>query len=66
MFRLKLLASFELKSTELKVTGLPLWISILLTGVVCTLYTTMGGMKAVIWTDTYKWQNIKDLIKFIS
>lgn len=33
------------------VTGLPLWFTILCTGVVTTLYTTLGGMKAVIWTD---------------
>lgn len=32
-------------------TGLPLEFSILATGVLTTLYTMMGGMKAVIWTD---------------
>lgn len=32
-------------------TGLPLEFSILVTGVLTTLYTMMGGMKAVIWTD---------------
>ena len=32
-------------------TGLPLWFSIICTGAVTTLYTTLGGMKAVIWTD---------------
>jgi SSS family transporter len=32
-------------------TGLPLTLSILLTGVLTTAYTMMGGMKAVIWTD---------------
>ena len=32
-------------------TGLPLWISILATGILTTFYTTLGGMKAVIWTD---------------
>lgn len=32
-------------------TGLPLEFSILATGILTTLYTMMGGMKAVIWTD---------------
>ncbi|HEY1082391.1 MAG TPA: sodium/solute symporter [Prosthecobacter sp.] len=32
-------------------TGLPLQFSILATGVLTTVYTMMGGMKAVIWTD---------------
>jgi sodium-coupled monocarboxylate transporter 8/12 len=34
-----------------QVTGLPLWVSIVLTGALTTFYTTLGGMKAVIWTD---------------
>ena len=33
------------------VTGLPLWFSILAIGLLTTAYTTVGGMKAVIWTD---------------
>ncbi|MEO6808889.1 MAG: sodium/solute symporter, partial [Isosphaeraceae bacterium] len=32
-------------------TGLPLWFTILCTGTLTTFYTTLGGMKAVIWTD---------------
>jgi len=32
-------------------TGLPLWFTIVCTGVLTTFYTTLGGMKAVIWTD---------------
>jgi SSS family transporter len=32
-------------------TGLPLWFTILCTGLLTTVYTTFGGMKAVIWTD---------------
>jgi SSS family transporter len=32
-------------------TGWSLWFSIILMGVVATLYTTMGGIKSVIWTD---------------
>ena len=34
-----------------QVTGLPLWFTILCTGVLTTIYTTFGGMRAVIWTD---------------
>lgn len=34
-----------------KVTGMPLWFTILCTGMVTTVYTMLGGMKAVIWTD---------------
>lgn len=34
------------------VTGINLWGSLVAVGIVCTLYTTLGGMKAVIWTDS--------------
>jgi sodium-coupled monocarboxylate transporter 8/12 len=34
-----------------QVTGIPLWLTIACTGLVTTVYTTLGGMKAVIWTD---------------
>ena len=33
------------------ITGLPLYACILLMGVFTTAYTTLGGIKAVIWTD---------------
>jgi sodium-coupled monocarboxylate transporter 8/12 len=33
------------------VTGLPLWFTISSIAVLTTIYTTLGGMKAVIWTD---------------
>ncbi|XP_029983117.1 solute carrier family 5 member 6 isoform X2 [Sphaeramia orbicularis] len=36
------------------VTGFKLWGVVLATGLVCTLYTTMGGLKAVIWTDVFQ------------
>ncbi|XP_078700496.1 sodium-coupled monocarboxylate transporter 1-like isoform X1 [Branchiostoma floridae x Branchiostoma belcheri] len=36
------------------VTGLNVWISVVSMGVVCTFYTTIGGMKAVIWTDVFQ------------
>ncbi len=35
-----------------EVTGWPFWLSVILTGIAATLYTTLGGMQAVIWTDT--------------
>ncbi|MEZ4826065.1 MAG: hypothetical protein R3C61_07190 [Bacteroidia bacterium] len=33
------------------VTGIPVAISILLMGVLCIIYTTFGGIEAVVWTD---------------
>ncbi|XP_022090148.1 sodium-coupled monocarboxylate transporter 1-like [Acanthaster planci] len=36
------------------VTDVSLWGSVLATGLVCTLYTTVGGMKAVLWTDVFQ------------
>jgi solute:Na+ symporter, SSS family len=35
-----------------EMTGLPLWTIVIGTGCFITLYTTLGGIKAVIWTDT--------------
>lgn len=35
------------------VAGVPLAASIVSTGVVCTLYTTLGGLKAVAWTNAF-------------
>ncbi|XP_025897260.1 sodium/iodide cotransporter [Nothoprocta perdicaria] len=37
-----------------QVTGLDIWASLLSTGAVCTFYTTLGGMKAVVWTDVFQ------------
>ncbi|XP_007503367.1 sodium-coupled monocarboxylate transporter 1-like [Monodelphis domestica] len=37
-----------------QVTGFDLWGAIIVTGVVCTFYCTMGGFKAVIWTDVFQ------------
>ncbi|XP_029017411.1 sodium-coupled monocarboxylate transporter 1 [Betta splendens] len=34
-----------------QVTGIDLWGAIISTGVVCTFYCTLGGLKAVVWTD---------------
>ncbi|XP_061634834.1 sodium/iodide cotransporter isoform X2 [Phyllopteryx taeniolatus] len=35
-------------------TGLNKWMSLFSTGIICTLYTTLGGIKAVIWTDVFQ------------
>ncbi|CAF4961674.1 unnamed protein product [Rotaria sp. Silwood1] len=31
--------------------GLNIWVSVISIGVICTFYSSVGGMKAVIWTD---------------
>ncbi|BFZ17587.1 hypothetical protein BsWGS_20626 [Bradybaena similaris] len=36
------------------VTGFTLWGSVISVGIVCTLYTALGGMKAVLWTDSFQ------------
>ncbi|KAK7105594.1 sodium-coupled monocarboxylate transporter 1-like isoform X1 [Littorina saxatilis] len=36
------------------VTGFPEWVVIVLVGAVCTFYTTLGGLKAVVWTDVFQ------------
>uniref|UniRef100_A0A4W4GD70 Solute carrier family 5 member 5 n=1 Tax=Electrophorus electricus TaxID=8005 RepID=A0A4W4GD70_ELEEL len=35
-------------------TGLNMWASLFSTGFICTFYTTVGGMKAVVWTDVFQ------------
>ncbi|KAM3587840.1 uncharacterized protein V6R79_015006 [Siganus canaliculatus] len=37
-----------------QVTGMHLWGAVISTGVVCTFYCTMGGLKAVVWTDVFQ------------
>ena len=34
------------------ITDLPLWQTVVVTGTTATIYTSLGGMKAVIWTDS--------------
>ncbi|XP_006835264.1 PREDICTED: sodium-dependent multivitamin transporter [Chrysochloris asiatica] len=36
------------------VTGFDLWLSVLTLGLVCAVYTALGGLKAVIWTDVFQ------------
>ncbi|XP_006625827.2 solute carrier family 5 member 6a isoform X1 [Lepisosteus oculatus] len=36
------------------VTGFDLWGAVLTVGLVCTFYTALGGLKAVIWTDVFQ------------
>ncbi|KAM6896103.1 sodium-coupled monocarboxylate transporter 1 [Lycodopsis pacificus] len=37
-----------------QVTGMDLWGAVVSTGVVCTFYCTMGGLRAVVWTDVFQ------------
>uniref|UniRef100_A0A673NHV2 Solute carrier family 5 member 8 n=1 Tax=Sinocyclocheilus rhinocerous TaxID=307959 RepID=A0A673NHV2_9TELE len=36
------------------VTGVDHWGAVMSTGVACTLYCTLGGLKAVVWTDVFQ------------
>ncbi|XP_046560465.1 sodium-coupled monocarboxylate transporter 1-like [Haliotis rubra] len=36
------------------VAGLPLWLSIVIVGIVGTIYTSIGGIKSVVWTDVFQ------------
>uniref|UniRef100_A0A8B9MT62 Solute carrier family 5 member 8 n=1 Tax=Accipiter nisus TaxID=211598 RepID=A0A8B9MT62_9AVES len=37
-----------------QITGFDLWGAVVATGVVCTFYCTLGGLKAVVWTDVFQ------------
>ena len=37
-----------------KVAGLNINVGIVVVGFVCIFYTTIGGMKAVVWTDVFQ------------
>ncbi|PIK45494.1 putative sodium-dependent multivitamin transporter isoform X2 [Apostichopus japonicus] len=39
---------------SLSVTNIPLWVTIIGTGLICSFYTALGGIKAVIWTDVFQ------------
>lgn len=49
----------------MEITGWPFWLAVLMTGLAATLYTTKGGMKAVIWTDTLQFLVLCGGIAFI-
>ncbi|KAA3671083.1 solute carrier family 5 (sodium-dependent multivitamin transporter), member 6, partial [Paragonimus westermani] len=36
------------------VVGLPIWLSLISTGLVTTFYTALGGIRAVMWTDVFQ------------
>ena len=45
------------------VTGLGKWASVWLTGLICIFYTSIGGLKAVVWTDSL--QAVINIVLFI-
>ncbi len=47
-------------------TGIPVWKCILLMGAFATFYTTLGGMKAVIWTDVIQFCTVVTGLTVIS
>ncbi|CAG0884270.1 unnamed protein product [Cyprideis torosa] len=36
------------------VTDMPEWIAIIVAGGICTFYTAIGGLRAVVWTDAFQ------------
>ncbi|XP_048236774.1 sodium-coupled monocarboxylate transporter 1-like [Haliotis rufescens] len=47
-------ASFAPSTALEAVTGFPTWATIITVGLVSTFYTSLGGMKAVVWTDMFQ------------
>ncbi|XP_055455175.1 sodium-coupled monocarboxylate transporter 2 [Psammomys obesus] len=47
-----------------QVTGFNLWGSVFATGIVCTFYCSLGGLKAVVWTDAF--QMVVMIVGFLS
>ncbi|XP_048236772.1 sodium-coupled monocarboxylate transporter 1-like isoform X1 [Haliotis rufescens] len=47
-------ASFAPSTALEAVTGFPTWATIITVGLVSTFYTSLGGMKAVVWTDAFQ------------
>ena len=46
------------------IAGVPLSATIITTGLVCTFYTTLGGMKAVIWTDVFQGKSMLSSVSY--
>ncbi|WAR18775.1 SC5A8-like protein [Mya arenaria] len=36
------------------VAGIPLWLSVIVVGIIGTFYTSIGGLRTVIWTDVFQ------------
>ncbi|GFU22031.1 putative sodium-dependent multivitamin transporter [Nephila pilipes] len=56
-FQLLLFTSASLYAPALAlsaVTNVSMWMSVIVIGIVCTFYCTLGGMKAVLWTDMFQ------------
>ncbi len=34
--------------------GVPMWMSVIGLGIIGTIYTSVGGIKAVVWTDVFQ------------
>jgi len=47
------------------VTGLPVWACVMMMGTFTTFYTTLGGIKAVIWTDVIQFVTVTSGILLI-
>ncbi|XP_012943004.1 sodium-coupled monocarboxylate transporter 1 [Aplysia californica] len=48
------IAAFAPSTALEAVTGFPVWATIVTIGVVGTFYTSIGGMRAVVWTDVFQ------------
>ncbi|XP_052084212.1 sodium-coupled monocarboxylate transporter 1-like [Mytilus californianus] len=48
------IASFAPSTALQAVSGFPQWASFIIIGCICTFYTFMGGLKAVIWVDVFQ------------
>ncbi|XP_076438934.1 sodium-dependent multivitamin transporter-like [Babylonia areolata] len=56
-FRSSVYMGFALYSPALVLqaaVGLSLWVSLVLVSSICTIYTAIGGIKSVIWTDVFQ------------
>ncbi|CAH1797660.1 unnamed protein product, partial [Owenia fusiformis] len=54
-FQILVFISVQLYASSItlsQVSGIPFWGTVILNGLVCMLYTSLGGMKAVLWADS--------------